>query len=214
MHRNRRVVSSSGRALLVGLVLIVALIAGLIGAQHLLQRTADWRALQAFPQPRALAEFDLLTADGQAFGLDELKGQWNLLFFGFTNCPDICPDTLTVLDQSIKGLALMRQERLPQVVFVSVDPDRDQGETLSDYVHWFNPDFRAVTGSEEQLTAFSRQIGAVYFRGTPDPQTGFYNVDHSASVLIVNPNGQLHGRFGQPLDPAAITADLFRLTAR
>ena len=202
----------NGRIFLAVLVLVVALAAGLIAGHQVMQRTADWRAAQLFPNPRLVADFELYTASGERFSRADLEGQWNLLFFGFTNCPDVCPDTLAMLARSMDQLELMRREEKPQVVFVSVDPDRDQGELLADYVAWFNDDFIGVTGNDAQLQALTRQLGVVYFHEAPDEQTGFYNVDHSASVLIVDPQGRLYGRFAHPLEPDAITADLFQLT--
>ncbi len=201
-----------GRIFLLVVTAIVALAAGLMLAGNLMQRSTDWRAAQLFPTPRAVADFELETAAGERFTRADLQGQWNLLFFGFTNCPDVCPDTLAMLSASMEQLALMRREEKPQVIFVSVDPDRDQGELLEDYVSWFNADFVAVTGSEPQLQALSRQLGVVYFHEEPDQQTGFYNVDHSASVLIVDPEARLFGRFAHPLVPDDVTADLFQLT--
>jgi len=201
-----------GRIFLAILVAVVALAAGLTAANRWMQSTTEFRALQAFPTPRAVADFALETASGEPFSLDDMDGRWNLLFFGFTNCPDVCPDTLAMLDQSMQQLTLMRRETLPQVIFVSVDPERDQGESLADYVSWFNSDFIGVTGPEPQLVALTRQLGVAYFRETPDDDTGFYNVDHSAAVLLVGPEGRLVGRFAHPLDPALVTADLFQLT--
>lgn len=201
-----------GRVFLIFIVLVLAMGAGLIVANQMVQRTADWRAASLFPTPRALSDFELRTAEGEAFTRANLEGQWNLLFFGFTNCPDVCPDTLAMLAQSMRQLELMRREEKPQVVFVSVDPARDEGELLGDYVRWFNQDFVAVTGDEDQLEALSRQLGVVYFFEEPDERTGFYNVDHSAAVLIVDPEGRLFGRFPHPLTPDDVTADLFQLT--
>ncbi|MEN1727556.1 MAG: SCO family protein [Pseudomonadota bacterium] len=206
-HRHQR-----GRIFLVILVAVVATAGGLIAANRWMQSTAEYQALQTFPAPRMVADFALETAAGEPFSMSDLDGRWNLLFFGFTNCPDVCPDTLAMLDQSMQQLTLMRREELPQVVFVSVDPQRDNGEALADYVSWFNDDFIGVTGPEPQLIALTRQLGVAYFREEADEETGFYNVDHSAAVILVNPEGQLYGRFAHPLDPALVTADLFQLT--
>ncbi len=203
-----------GRVFLVVIVMLMAIATGLVVASRMMERTSDLRAAQLFPTPRAVADFELETAAGERFTRADIEGRWSLLFFGFTNCPDICPDTLAMLDQSMRQLQLMRREVLPQVVFISVDPLRDQGELLADYVRWFNDDFVAVTGTDPQLTALTRQLGVVFFREEPDADTGFYNVDHSAAVLIVDPEGRLFGRFSHPLDPDSITADLFQLASR
>jgi len=202
-----------GRIFLVVIVLIAALAAGLVASRFMIDRTQDLRAAQLFPTPRALSDFQMETATGEPFTRANLEGQWSLMFFGFTNCPDVCPDTLSMLAQSMDQLRLMRREELPQVVFVSVDPERDEGELLEDYVNWFDPEFVAVTGAEEQLQLLTRQLGIVYWREEPDENTGFYNVDHSAAVLIIDPQGRLHGRFGHPLVPEDVVADLFRISS-
>ncbi|MFW5927118.1 MAG: SCO family protein [Wenzhouxiangella sp.] len=202
----------SGRVFLLVVIAIAAIAGGIVVSSNLFERSQTLRHAQAFPEARKVSEFELQTADGESFGRDDLEGRWSLVFFGFTNCPDICPDTLALLARSMDELRGMGREELPQVVFVSVDPARDQGEQLADYVAWFDEDFIGVTGSEDQLESLSRQLGAVYFRETPDEETGFYNVDHSASVLIIDPEARLFGRFAPPLAVEDITADLFSLT--
>lgn len=213
MNKQSTLWNMQGRALVALVVLIGAIAAGLWVSQTLLERSWDLRAASVFPTARALNPFELETADGQSFDLEQLKGHWTLLFFGFTNCPDICPDTLASLHQSLDSLRLMAPDRLPKVVFVSVDPERDRGESLAEYVSWFDQSFIGVTGSDEQLDQLTRQLGVIFVRDTPDPQTGFYNVDHSAAVMIIDPQGRLFGRFGHPLDPEAVTADLFQITS-
>ncbi len=213
MLPNHLLPHQAGRIALVLVIMVAAVAAGLIASRYMIDRTQDLRAAQLFPTPRALQNFHLETAQGEPFTLAELEGRWSLLFFGFTNCPDVCPDTLAILSQAMEQLRLMRRDRLPQVIFVSVDPDRDQGSLLADYVAWFDPGFIAVTGSEEQLLGLTRQLGIVYWREPPDEQTGFYNVDHSAAVLIIDPQGRLHGRFGHPLVPEDVVADLFRISS-
>lgn len=203
----------NGRIFLFAVIMVAALAAGLFASRMMIDRTQDLRAAQMFPTPRALTDFRMETAMGEPFTRSDLEGRWSLMFFGFTNCPDVCPDTLAMLSQSMDQLRLMRREELPQVVFVSVDPERDQGELLADYVRWFDEDFVAVTGGEEQLQALTRQLGIVYYRENPDENTGFYNVDHSAAVMIIDPQGRLHGRFSHPLVPEDVVADLFRISS-
>lgn len=202
-----------GRAIAVLIVLIGAIAIGVMASRTILDRSLDLRAASVFPTARLLNPFELETATGESFDASDLQGQWTLLFFGFTNCPDICPDTLASLSQSMASLRLMKAEDLPQVVFVSVDPDRDQGEGLNEYVTWFDSSFIGVSGSDEQLEQLTQQLGVIYVRDTPDPQTGFYNVDHSAAVMIIDPQGRLFGRFSHPLDQEMVTADLFQITS-
>lgn len=204
---------SQGNAIVLALVLLAAIAAGIMFSRGVLDQSQELRAASVFPTPRLLNEFELATAEGEVFDEQTLKGQWTLLFFGFTNCPDICPDTLASLSQSMDALRLMNKDPLPEVVFVSVDPKRDQGELLSDYVAWFDEAFTAVTGNDEQLAGLTQQLGVIFVRDEADPQTGYYNVDHSAAVMIIDPEGRLYGRFGHPLDPDDVTADLFQITS-
>lgn len=204
--------SQSGRVFIFVVIAIAAIAGGIVVSSNLLERSQELRHAQAFPEARKLSEFQLQTADGRSFERSDLEGQWSLIFFGFTNCPDICPDTLALLARSMDELRMMGREDLPQVIFVSVDPARDQGEQLADYVNWFDEAFTGVTGPEDQIESLTRQLGSVYYREDPDPDTGFYNVDHSASVLIIDPEARLYGRFAPPLVTEDVTADLFSLT--
>lgn len=213
MSKQHTLPKVQGNALVVLIVLIAAVAAGLMVSRTLLDRSLDLRAASVFPTPRILNDFEIETADGAPFTQEALKGQWTLLFFGFTNCPDICPDTLASLAQSMDSLRLMKRDNLPQVVFVSVDPERDQGDLLADYVAWFDESFLAVTGNDSALEQLTRQLGVIYVRDQADPDTGYYNVDHSAAVMIIDPDGRLFGRFGHPLNPEDVTADLFQITS-
>ncbi|RFF27670.1 MULTISPECIES: SCO family protein [unclassified Wenzhouxiangella] len=203
--------SASGRIFLMIVIALAAIATGIVVSSILFDRTQELRAAQAFPEARPLPDFELRTGGGEAFTPESLKGQWSLLFFGFTNCPDICPDTLAVLDAAIEDLDTKGAESKPQVVFISVDPERDDAEALRDYVGWFDESFIGATGSEAELKSLTKNLGIYYALDEPDPESGFYTVDHSASILIVDPRGRLYGRFAPPLDRQAITADLFAL---
>ncbi len=202
-----------GRTLVIVVTAIVFLTAGLLAGNWMLSRSHELRAAQMFPQPRDLIDFRLETGDGQPFSRAELEGQWSLMFFGFTHCPDICPDTMALLASAMETMEPMSRNALPQVVFVSVDPERDRGETLSDYARWFNDDFKAVTGDHEELGKLTRHLGMVYYREAADSESGYYNVDHSSSILLIDPDGRLIARFPPPLDRDDLVADLFQLTS-
>ncbi|MDT8439024.1 MAG: SCO family protein [Wenzhouxiangellaceae bacterium] len=198
------------------MLLLVAVAAMAITAALVIMLRAvggpDERLLTAsiFPEARPVPSFKLHDAAGQPFTEDDLTGRISLLFFGFTHCPDICPDTLTVLARALAKLDSMRVERRPQVVFVSVDPQRDDGEAMQAYVENFDPEFIAVTGDDEALARLTNPLGILYARNAPDAQ-GFYTVDHSGMVVIVDSGGRVLGRFRQGSDADAIAADLFQL---
>lgn len=204
---------AAGNTLWLVLVAIVALLAGIIVARPLFDPAPQYRAASMYPQARPIEPFELHDADGNPFTEADFAGGWNLVFFGFTNCPDVCPDTLGRLATALERLEQMRVERLPRVLFVSVDPQRDDGQAMRDYVEWFDEDFRAITGDDDALMKLTRQLGALYIRQAPD-DTGFYSVDHSGMVVIVDPQGRMVGRFPQPLDTEAMIADLFDMSRR
>ncbi|MEE9493951.1 MAG: SCO family protein [Gammaproteobacteria bacterium] len=160
------------------------------------------------PEGRAIQPFQLSTGSGEAFTLENLKGHWSFLFFGYTHCPDICPTTLQDLAASIKIMASTPSSTMiPQVVFISVDPERDNGQQLSDYVQYFNNDFIGVTGSENELLALSRQLGIIYAR-VEEKSSEDYLVDHSAALLLFDPEGHFRAVFGAPHKADNIAHDL------
>jgi len=204
--------AASGRIFLIVVIALAAIAGGIVVSSMLFERSQELRAAQAFPETRPLPDFELRTAAGGELTHADLQGQWSLLFFGFTNCPDICPDTLAMLHSAISSLDTMGATSKPQVIFVSVDPGRDDAEALGEYMRSFDPDFIGATGGEEQLRKLTRSLGIYFALDEPDPDSGFYSVDHSASILIIDPQGRLYGRFSPPLDHQAVAADLFALT--
>ena len=176
---------AAGRILIVALVAVTATLIGVIAARQWLGQPAEYLAASIYPEARPLRGMQLTDADGRPFTEERLQGRISLLFFGFTNCPDICPDTLAMLAEADAKLDAMRVETRPRVVFVSVDPERDGAGTMGDYVRYFNPEFIAVSGDDAALNALTSQVGAMYRRGAPD-ESGFYTVDHSGMVVIVD----------------------------
>ncbi|WP_333606978.1 SCO family protein [Arsukibacterium sp.] len=146
-----------------------------------------------FPQPRNLADFSLLDQHAEPVSRENLYGKWTLAFVGYTYCPDICPLTLAKLAGVQPELAAMVDKPL-QIWFVSVDPQRDTPAQLKQYVDYFQqPALLGVTAGHDQLFPFVRQLGLMYaMSSTTAPD---YLVDHSASVVLINPQGQLVAMF-------------------
>ena len=159
-----------------------------------------------WPEPRSLADFELLDHNQQVFDLQQLQGQWSFVFFGYTSCPDICPTTLLNLRAVTAALDELGEES-PQVILVSVNPERDSPEKLAEYVKYFNPAYRGVTGSEEQLHAMALQIGAMY-QQLPVDENGNYEVAHSASVFLVDPQARMYAAFSPPHQPEQMAQKL------
>ena len=203
---------TAGRVSANALILVAALAAaaGLwFGTRLLSTPSADrYAALVRYPAPRALPPFELVRSDGTPLTLAEWQGRWNIVFFGYTNCPDVCPTTLTTFKQVWKRLDDATRERV-RFDFVSVDPGRDTPEQLARYVGFFDPAFVAATGSDDQLTTLTHALGLIYARG--EPENGTYAVDHAASVVVIDPDGHQIGLFRPPFDAAQIAADLATL---
>ncbi|KZN67162.1 hypothetical protein N473_08040 [Pseudoalteromonas luteoviolacea CPMOR-1] len=143
-----------------------------------------------YPSPKLLKPFELVDQNNNVVTNAQLLGQWNLLFLGYTSCPDICPMTLAKL-KHIKG-KLSALEKT-QVWFVSVDPSRDSAQKRKEYIAYFDDSFLAVTHSHQQLFPFVRDIGLIY--AINDAQDTEYYVDHSASIALINPAGELSAIF-------------------
>jgi protein SCO1/2 len=145
-----------------------------------------------FDEPRLISGFVMTDHLGRRAGLSNLKGGWSLLFFGFTTCPDVCPTTLSVLNDAISAL-----DDPPAVVMVSVDPDRDTPERLAQYVPAFNPNFIGYTGTFEETVKLAAQLN-IAFGKVPGLVPGSYLVDHSTSLVLIDPDGRYAGFIKAP----------------
>ena len=192
--------------LLLTLVAALALVAGVGMAWWFTTQSTENETpqyLQSFPEPRQLAEVTLVNQQGETVTNELFKGHWSLLFLGYTFCPDVCPTTMAALGKIYPELKNISTDSPIQVVFVSVDPKRDTPERLASYVEYFNPEFVAVTGEHKMLFPFARSMGLMYAiaESTDNPN---YLVDHSASVVVVDPNGLAIGRFKPEYNPGEL----------
>jgi protein SCO1/2 len=198
-----------------GLIAIVAFALGLFLARALLTPAAPalpvTERATILPQPRLLPALALVDQDGQPMPAGYLRDRWTLVFFGFTQCPDVCPTTLAMLAQLKKELADLPVDQQPHVLLISVDPERDTPAVLKAYVSFFDPAFAAATGTvagaTQAATAFS-----VPFAKVPLPGGG-YTMDHGAGLFVVSPAGALAGYFSPPLAAPALARDFRKLLA-
>lgn len=193
---------------------VLALVIGLWSGQHLLQPPPlpQLASGTALPEPRPLTPFTLTDHHGQTFDLARFKGAWTLLFFGYTHCPDVCPTTLATLSGVVKKIAAAGPAQTPlHVVFVSVDPERDTVQHLAEYVPYFNKDFLGVTGAPAQLDAFTAQLNIMHLRNSPTTADGGYTVDHTASILLIDPQARFNAIFSAPHVATAIAQDFLSL---
>lgn len=171
------------------------------------------RAVTLLPTPRALPAFSLQQADGTALTPDTLKGHWTVVFLGFTHCPDVCPTTLAQLAGAQKQWASLPEASRPRVLFVSADPERDTPQLVTQYAHAFHPDTLAATAPLPQLEAFARSLSLVFMKvpgASGDPAD--YSIDHSAALVLLDPQARMAGVTQPPFDIKGIAADLESLT--
>ena len=188
---------------------IVALAALTAGGWFAYRHTAPPplpRTATVLPAPADLPEFSLVDGQGNAFDRDALRDHWSLLFFGFTHCPDVCPLTLQVLATARLALDASGFEPLPQIVFVSVDPERDTAAVVRDYAAHFGAGTIGVTGDMAELRRLTDGLG-IFFQKSAG-ESGNYGVDHSAVVLLVGPDARFHALFGTPHEPDNFVHDL------
>jgi protein SCO1/2 len=207
MSRTRSVATAA-------VVAIVAIAGGILLARALLD--GGGAALQAslakatlLDPPRPLPAFALTDHTGASFDPFRLKNHWSLLFFGFTHCPDVCPTTLGMLAQTEKILGDLPVEQRPQIVLISVDPQRDTPQQLASYLRFFSPSFTGVTGTQDAIDKFTQALGVPV--AISEVANGGYTVDHSAAIFLIDPNGAMRALFSTPHSPAIIAADYRRI---
>ena len=201
-----------------GYILVAALAAGLglLAAFHFLGRddapaAPPLQAVTLLPQPRELPAFNLRQSDGTPLVPGELKGHWTLVFLGFTTCPDVCPTTLAEMVQ-VKEMLGADGDKL-QVLFVTVDPERDTAQILKEYLGNFDPSFVALVPTPEELRTKVAPDFKVYYKKVEGSTPTSYTMDHTAGVLLFDPKGKIrvHCSYGTPAD--SIAADVKTLLA-
>lgn len=171
-----------------------------LNSKPLAAASKDFIAVTLFPKVRPLPALTMVDQDSQQFDFTGIKGQWSLLFMGFTNCGHVCPMTMADLRSVHDQLA-----RPINVIFVSVDPGRDSPDVIRDYVQAFDPGFIGLTGTTEALEKLANSLGAPMF---VDTSADNYTVDHSSTIFLLDPSGALAGTITPPFKPDQIAAEL------
>ena len=200
---------------LVATIVIAGILAGVAAARYFVREPDALPPLERatlFQEPRPLPELKLIDQAGRAYGRERLRGHWNFLFFGFVNCPDICPTTLATLAAVRKELADLPAGELPGVTLVSVDPGRDSPAALARYVAHFDPSFTGVTGSADAISSLTESLGVAVIIG-PEAADGNYAVDHTAAIFLVDPEARVAALFGTPHQARTIANDYRRIVA-
>lgn len=158
--------------------------------------------------PAIGGSFTMTDQHGHPFTEQNLLGKYSLVFFGFTHCPDVCPDTLGRITAVLKKLPSEDRTQF-QVVFVTVDPQRDTQQAMADYLKQFNPEYIGLTGTAKQLSAMAKKY-LVYYAVNPDSDPEYYLMDHSAFIYLMDKDGKYVSHYSHKMQPDAILADINR----
>jgi protein SCO1/2 len=174
------------------------------------------------PRPVPVAAFSLedvsANRDSPVYTRQRLLNQWTLMYFGYTNCPDVCRPTLAVLAEVARRLraapdttAMATPARF-ETVFVSIDPARDTPAAIRGFLAATGERIVGLRGSEQQIAQLAGQLGIMHSVRSPDPQGG-YLVDHPATILLIDPGARLSAGFAMPRDTAQIAAQISEIVA-
>jgi protein SCO1 len=168
-------------------------------------RAQAWRGV-ALDSAEPLAGLHFVTDTDRAVEIEDFRGRVTLVYFGYTNCPDVCPTTLGDVSRALQQLGA--DARDVQVVFVSVDPDRDAPARVANYAHAFHPDFIGVTGDPEQIADAAARLGVHYEKSGGDGSAAGYAMAHTASVTVLDRAGRPKLIFPYGMSSDAMAADL------
>jgi protein SCO1/2 len=182
-----------------GLIALISISTGAVGF-HLIQQSKTLSPPEYalyYQKSRTISPFSLTDESGEIFNNKQLRDKWSLLFFGYTSCPDVCPTTLQNLNFIYEDIIAIASNS--QVLLVSVDPKRDSTKKLGQYIEYFNQDFKALRAEHDVLFPFSRNLGLMYAITSKEADNSTeeesYWVDHSASLVLVNPDGEIAAIF-------------------
>ena len=193
------------RIILVGLASFI-LIGAVAAGVFLFSKPASFRGT-FFDEPYPVApEIELVHANGNSFRMSEMRGKVVLLFFGYTSCPDICPTTMAELKQALEKLGAENAQQV-QVLFVTVDPQRDTPQRVQEYVDHFNRDFVGLSGTESELAKVWQNYG-VFRENVESASAAGYLVNHTARVTLIDQAGNMRVSFAFDTPVEDIVHDL------
>jgi protein SCO1 len=204
--------TSRSKLLSIAVLCIVAATGAFLSLKHSPKSPPTLATGAILAPARPLADFSLIDNHGREFGPLNLRGHWSLMFFGYTNCPDFCPSTLTTLAALEKKLRAGKAPAPPQVIFVSVDAKRDTPAQLDKYVPYFDPQFIGLTAPDQaSIEKMAKKWGvAVAVQPATD---GNYTVDHSGAIFVIDPAGDLAAVLTGPFTVEALAGDYARIVS-
>ncbi len=160
-------------------------------------------------KPIQIEKIEMIDHQGRAFTNNHLKGHWSLLFFGFAHCQIICPMTLSSLNTFYQEIEKkLPKKDLPQVIFITIDPERDTIDKLGSYIGQFNKKFIAARASIEQTISIANEFHITFNKiQTDGKDNASYQLNHSPEVVLINPSAEIQAYFSFPLKPSQLAKD-------
>lgn len=169
----------------------------------------DLPGIVVLSPPQPVNNIQLQDHNNKAFDNGHLKGQWDLMFFGYTHCPDVCPSTLNALAQALPDIKNHSSQH-NNYYLVTLDPARDTAARLKEYVGYFSPDFIGIRGEQADIDTLASHMGIIYdFEG--DTSGDDYIVNHYSALLVIDPQARVRAHILPPHTPARITAAFNRI---
>lgn len=173
----------------------------------------DMEVIKSYGKPALGGDFELVDQDSNLRSNKDFLGKWVLIYFGFTHCPDICPEEMEKMGSVVDNIG--RNSRVPdlQPIFISIDPDRDTPEAVKKYISDFHPNMIGLTGNHEQVDTASRAFRVYYSEG-PKDEDDDYIVDHTVIMYLLSPDGDFCEYFGQNKSAGEMTSSITALMAK
>ena len=174
----------------------------------LLQKKPTLLTGKILTRPMELDNFELIDQNNQTFNSESLKGNWTILFFGYTNCPDVCPTTIYKLAEVKNDVNQNLPSKNFNTVLVTLDPDRDTPERLDEYIGYFDENMLGVTGTYKNIQSFSSNLSVFYQRINKD---GGYDFNHTASIFVFNQDGSLFATMSPATSVSELRDDFYTI---
>lgn len=209
--RKKRNFTFGGRMLLLAAAFGVLVGSYYLGNMYQRSKVTNESIALLHTPAKTIAPFSLQRADETGLSNADLEGHWSLFYFGDSYCTDICPAALGNIVRLYNRLAINPEvQQSLKFIFVSLDPLRDTPERLRTYVTGYHPGFTGVSGSEEEVHALAREF-SIYYKQQPPDQEGNYRIDHSVTLSLVNPQGEITAYFIDLTNPEHLATDILNI---
>ena len=166
---------------------------------------------KAYKKPLDIIEFELKDQGDQLYSKNDLKNQWTILFFGYTNCPDVCPTTIFKLGQIKQQISKELPNVNLQILFITLDPERDSTERLREYLGFFDPSMTGLTGDVTKIVELTSNLSVFFQRINKEDG---YDFNHTASIFLINPKAQLKASFSPASSIEILAEDIKKVVKK